>query len=527
MLDSMPYACSFFDEDGTPVECNQRTVELFGSADKQDYLDNFFRYSPARQPDGQISAKKAKKLIKKALQKGNMEFRWEHLTADGRIMPVEVSLLRVKWQKGYRVVCYLRDLRSLHATQDDLSRMYHLVEDAPLFAVYMNADGEIEYANPAAASISGYSSTELKGRGWEMLLDESELHNLYEKHVPRLEKKQMVNFSIEIIRKDGVRRKLDGSLFTMALNGNKIAFGFTGTDVTEINEMRENLLNAQIREEKRGKVTMELLAQASELKDHVTGNHIQRTMRYVRVIVDDLLANPKDSHALTPRQGDDIINSSMLHDVGKIAIPDNILLKPGSLTDEEFAIMKTHTLKGEEMLRDASEKLPNDSLINTAREIAGSHHERWDGNGYPNGISGASIPLAGRIGAIADVFDALTTVRPYKKAFSAEEAFEIIFDGRGTQFDPYLIDVVKKYKAEFEAILLSGRDEAEVTAVDGGVPVDSAVGDSAVGDSVAADSAGADLSAGGSALVDLAEAALSAGDSAVESAVVANPFLKK
>jgi HD-GYP domain-containing protein (c-di-GMP phosphodiesterase class II) len=174
-----------------------------------------------------------------------------------------------------------------------------------------------------------------------------------------------------------------------------------------------------------------------------------RTTGYARIIVDDLLANPTEGYILTKTQGEEIVESVKLHDIGKIAMPDQVLLKPGRLTDEEFEIIKSHPVHGAEMLRDAVKEMEKDSLLRVVLDIAYYHHEKWDGTGYPCGLRGAEIPLSARISAIADVFDALTSSRPYKKAFSCEEALGILYQDEGAHFDPHLISVVKRHERDF------------------------------------------------------------------------------
>ncbi|MDR1509161.1 MAG: response regulator [Synergistaceae bacterium] len=204
--------------------------------------------------------------------------------------------------------------------------------------------------------------------------------------------------------------------------------------------------------EMRDRITLDLLARVSDLRDHDTGTHILRTTEYARVIVDNLVENPTEGYALSEIQGWDIVEAVKLHDIGKIAMPDKVLLKSGRLTDEEFEIIKTHPAHGAEMLRDAVKKLEDDSLLRVALDIVYCHHERWDGAGYPRGMKGADIPLSARIAAISDVFDALTSVRPYKKAFPCEKALAVLYEESGTHFDPNLIAIVKKNEKKFIAI---------------------------------------------------------------------------
>jgi putative two-component system response regulator len=169
------------------------------------------------------------------------------------------------------------------------------------------------------------------------------------------------------------------------------------------------------------------LGRASEYRDNETGLHIIRMSQISRLLALKL--------GLSETEADLILNASPMHDVGKIGIPDGILLKPGKLDPDEWEIMKTHTIIGAEILTGSDA-----DLLVMAREIAITHHEKWDGSGYPNGLAGEDIPLVGRITALADVFDALTSARPYKKAWSIEEALDLIKDQRGKHFDPSLVD---------------------------------------------------------------------------------------
>jgi putative two-component system response regulator len=228
----------------------------------------------------------------------------------------------------------------------------------------------------------------------------------------------------------------------------------------------EELVEAQTEElrqvnqklEQRDKATLDLLAKASDMRDHDTGAHILRVELFTEVIVTDLLAKPQPEHQVSEQYGRDIIDSVKLHDLGKLAMPDSVLLKPGKLSPEEFAIIKTHPTYGEQMLASAIEKLGDDSLLRAASEIAHGHHEKWDGSGYPAGASGFNIPLSARIAAVADVFDALTSKRPYKNAWSPEEAFTLIYADAGKHFDPYLTDVVKRHESDFADIVATHHD---------------------------------------------------------------------
>jgi response regulator RpfG family c-di-GMP phosphodiesterase len=204
-------------------------------------------------------------------------------------------------------------------------------------------------------------------------------------------------------------------------------------------------------------VTLNMLARATDLRDHDTGGHIERTTEYVRIIVEDILANPEEGYHFTRAEADDIVRSSKLHDLGKIAIPDNVLLKPGRLTEEEFNVVKQHTTNGQEFL-DYFIRETEDSFLRTARDIAHFHHERWDGTGYPGLLKGEEIPVPARIVAIADVYDALVSVRPYKAANSHEKSIQIIVESGGTHFDPYLVGIFLRHAEEIKNAAMQVKD---------------------------------------------------------------------
>lgn len=204
----------------------------------------------------------------------------------------------------------------------------------------------------------------------------------------------------------------------------------------------------QLREES----VLSMLAKATDMRDNTTGDHIWRTTEFVRLISDELLSNPKDGYGLTQKQADNIIESSKLHDLGKIAVPDRILGKLGKLTKEEFDIIKLHPLQGAKFLDEFVDPLGDDSFLATARDIALYHHEKWDGTGYPFGISGAKAPLSSRIVALADVYDALISERPYKNAFSHEKSLSIIVSEKGRHFDPYLATCFQKCSESFRDV---------------------------------------------------------------------------
>lgn len=188
-------------------------------------------------------------------------------------------------------------------------------------------------------------------------------------------------------------------------------------------------------------LTINALAEVAETRDNETGNHIRRTQEYVRILAQGLRTHPRFADFLTDKVVDLMVKSAPLHDIGKVGIPDHILLKPGKLTDEEWALMKTHSMLGamaiERALRNADRRL---DFLDMAMQIAHYHHEKWDGSGYPEGLSGEAIPIPARLMALADVFDALISHRVYKPSMPYEQGKEIIVAERGRHFDPDVVD---------------------------------------------------------------------------------------
>lgn len=199
--------------------------------------------------------------------------------------------------------------------------------------------------------------------------------------------------------------------------------------------------------------TIRAMASLAETRDNETGNHIRRTQHYVEALARHLQNHPRFREELTDTNIETIFKSAPLHDIGKVGIPDRILLKPGKLTPEEFEIMKTHTTLGRDAIVAAESDTSQDNpFFRYAKEITYSHQEKWDGSGYPEGLMGNNIPLSARLMAVADVYDALISERVYKAAFPHEQAVEIIRDGRGSHFDPDMVDAFLVLSEEFRRI---------------------------------------------------------------------------
>jgi putative two-component system response regulator len=194
------------------------------------------------------------------------------------------------------------------------------------------------------------------------------------------------------------------------------------------------------------------MAKLAESRDKETGDHLERMREYSRVLAEEMSQWPSYSEVIDGSYAQLLYLTSPLHDIGKVGIPDSVLLKPGKLTKEEFEIMKTHTVLGGETLRALAETRPEARFMSMAQDIAMTHHEWFDGSGYPLGLKGEEIPLCGRIVALADVYDALTSKRVYKPLFSHQKARSIIVENCGTQFDPDVVQAFLNREEEFIAI---------------------------------------------------------------------------
>lgn len=210
-------------------------------------------------------------------------------------------------------------------------------------------------------------------------------------------------------------------------------------------------------------VTIHAMASLAETRDNETGNHIRRTQNYVRVLAQKIRHHPRFAHFLDDDKIIEILfKSAPLHDIGKVGIPDKILLKPGRFEPEEFEIMKTHPELGRSAILHAEYELGLEvPFLKYAKEIAYAHQEKWDGSGYPLGLSGDDIPISARLMAIADVYDALISRRVYKEGMTHEKALQIIVEGKGSHFDPDMVDAFLELQDDFKAIAAKYADSDE------------------------------------------------------------------
>lgn len=274
--------------------------------------------------------------------------------------------------------------------------------------------------------------------------------SLVERMIDRLPTEQTVkDFQFRIVNRLGKVFEVECNAKCIYKDGDLVGFQMVIRDITVRKKLETDLLESYKKVQSARNATILGLAKLAEYRDADTGAHLERIREYSKVLTQELAKKPKFAGYITQDYIDDVYNSSILHDIGKVGIPDSILLKPSRLTTDEFEVVKRHSSLGGDALRAVESKLEGQSFLSLGKEIAYYHHEKWDGTGYPKGLKGEQIPLSARIVALADVYDALTSKRVYKEAFSHEKAMEIIVEDRGTHFDPEVVDAFIAHQADF------------------------------------------------------------------------------
>jgi len=308
--------------------------------------------------------------------------------------------------------------------------------------IHMDRDGFVVNTNATLFDVFGLTPEEVVGRdlgNYDFLgFDFRQALELYKAARPNV---VFPIFEMEAFHRDGSRIYVE-SRARPIINNNAVE--------GVINIVRD--VTPQKRLEHTKNATILGLAKLAESRDDSTGRHLERVREYVRILTQTVGRLPRYADYVTPAYIKDIYLSSILHDIGKVSIPDAILLKPGPLTIDEFEIIKQHTLVGGNALAAVDAELQEQSFLTLGKEIAYHHHESWDGTGYPDGLAGEQIPLSARIVALADVYDALTTERVYKTAFSHQKAVAIILEERGKKFDPDMVDAFAANMEAFDAI---------------------------------------------------------------------------
>ena len=336
---------------------------------------------------------------------------------------------------------------------------FDLVTEGLGLPLYMTStSGSFVFASSAFLRLVGYSSVEeIRARSDFFLEPQSRGAELT---ILRTHGK-VAAYSLGVRSGNGQRLEIQDSAVTVGAFVFGIFFDVTGflaankelKDSLEIQELlNDRIINASQTLQRTQVTSIRALARLAEYRDQETGFHLQRICEYTRILAQKVYELKPYAFHLTATYATDLSLSSMLHDIGKVSIPDSILLKQGKLDAEEWEIMKRHATAGWDILHRADKELGEQSFLTLASTIALSHHERFDGSGYPTGLEGEHIPLSARIAALADVYDALTTKRPYKEAWEHAKAVDEILHRSGHQFDPVLMEIFATVSSEFDGI---------------------------------------------------------------------------
>ena len=356
---------------------------------------------------------------------------------------------------------HLRDVtqeKNLEARLKISERNYIVLFDTILSSIIIvDPTGHIVNCNYYAEKLYGYSRMDLVGSDFTEIFRARSSSPSITEIIAAIGRNKG-----HFVETDVPRRGRDGSIkFTYAAysaltgtTGETIAYSVMERDLTERVRLEKKLQESfqQIKETQSGAILG--FARLTEYRDKDTGKHLERIREYTRVLATGLSKLEKYADYVTANYIEDLCLSSVLHDVGKVGIEDALLRKPGKLSPEEFRKVKEHARLGGEALRAVDQEIKRESFLTIGKEIAFSHHERWDGTGYPAGLAGERIPLSARIVALADVYDALTSRRTYKEAMSHDDAVRIILSERGTHFDPDIVDIFSEERETFRKIQL-------------------------------------------------------------------------
>jgi PAS domain S-box-containing protein len=368
-----------------------------------------------------ITAKTDEESIKKAYEVGGVDYITKPFKAIEVLSRINTHLTLAE-QKTFLE----------HSLEENmiLLNQYKQVVDESSLVSKTDLMGKITYANDEFAKISGYTKDELIGKSQNIVRHPDVANSVYKEMWQTIKNKQIWRGEVKNKKKDGTYYVVFAIIMPILdLNGDIKEYISVRHDITDIYNLKQEIVETQ-------KEVVFTMGAIGETRSKETGKHVKRVAEYSRVFGKYCNLSEEEIELL--------VDASAMHDIGKIAIPDNILHKTGKLNDEEFQIMRTHAEIGYTMLNHSSRP-----LLKTAAIIALEHHERWDGNGYPNYLKGEEIAIEGRITAIADVFDALGSQRCYKKSWKDEDIFEYLKKEKGKQFDPNLVDIFFEHIDEF------------------------------------------------------------------------------
>jgi len=349
-----------------------------------------------------------------------------------------------------------------HHLEDEVNKRVKKIEDSELrykelynnildLMVLINSKTNILMANKHFSRAIGQTTKDILGKSFLDIVHPSSIAKVADTMLPTLLHGKIIrDFQFQI--RSIPRKKIDVECNARSVSkkGQTMGFQFVIRDISERKKLENKLIESYSLIDKSQTTAILALAKLSEFRDKDTGNHLERMREYSQILAKELSSQDQYKNYITPEYIDDIYLSSILHDIGKVGIPDTVLLKPGKLSVEEFEIMKCHSVFGGDTLLKSEMKTGEQSFLSLGKAIAYNHHEKWDGSGYPYGLKGKDIPLSARIVALADVYDALTSKRCYKSAFGHEKAKNIIMESKGSHFDPEVVDAFLSTEAIFQ-----------------------------------------------------------------------------
>jgi len=354
------------------------------------------------------------------------------------------------------------------ALEESELRYRELYENIIDMVILVDRNNHILMANPRFYECIGISDTESLDVTFMSIVHPDDALLVEVRMVAQLlEENDVKDFQFRIMNREGITFDVECNARVIKKDSSLIGFQMVIRDITERKRLERDLLESYRHAQNARAATIVGLAKLAEYRDEATGAHLERIREYARIIAKELANKSEYKGYITPDYIDDIYSSSILHDIGKVGVPDSVLLKPGKLTKEEFEVIKRHSSLGGDALKAVESQIEGKSFLTLGKEIAYFHHEKWDGTGYPKGLKGEEIPLSARIVALADVYDALTSKRIYKDAYTHDKAKEIIVSDSGKHFAPDVVEAFLLHEQEFKRIreeLLGEEPQATETA---------------------------------------------------------------
>ncbi len=374
-------------------------------------------------------------------------------------MNLQALLVELQQYRGNLETMVLDRVKKVEETGLKFKDLYDNIQD---LVVLIDGGANIKMVNRNSGDILGNTPEKLQGKRISSFMTAESGEFFNQEIVKKLAKGEDVQgMQLRMVTRGGriIEVELGGN--RVNISEYEVNFLLIIRDISATKKMEEQVLESDQLLDTSRQAAIFGLARLAECRDDDTGTHLTRIREYTRILAIEIASNGVEKENLTARFVENIVMSSVLHDIGKVGIPDSILLKPGSLTETEFERMKQHCDFGGFTLSSAEKGSNSVSFLQLGQEIARYHHEKWDGSGYPEGLVGKDIPLSARIVALADVYDALTSSRPYKPAYNHDKARAIITSESGKQFDPTVVEAFLRKEQEFKqtrlSFLLGGR----------------------------------------------------------------------